>query len=403
MEQQQPEMIVHEIMERFAHDTGFHSSEVKPRRYLWTDAFAVCNWLQLYRQSSKEQHLQSALALIDQVHETLGRHRCDDSRAGWISGLSEEEGRLHPTSGGLRIGKRLGERKPGDPYDDRFEWERDGQYYHYLTKWMHALCQTADVTNNPLYSQWACELARSTHRAFVHQWRPGASRQLYWKMSIDLSHPQVLSMGHHDPLDGLTTFHEIECCCAKRCPCDLKAEIADLANMCVAKNWSTSDPLGLGGLLFDAYRLMQLIARVPSLGLSGLITEILQTICDGFDLFLALNDLEGRPHERLAFRELGLSIGLHAVPKMCMLIEEIPQLNASEDVVTRLERLEAANSIGKSIEIFWLNESNRKHASWREHRHINSVMLATSLQPDGFLDLGPDLQGGPQEGTQERH
>jgi len=41
-----------------------------------------------------------ALRLVDQVHHILGRHRHNDPRTGWISGLSEEEGEKHPTIGG---------------------------------------------------------------------------------------------------------------------------------------------------------------------------------------------------------------------------------------------------------------------------------------------------------------
>src|SRR5258706_6251131 len=37
------------------------------RRYLWTDAYAVCNWLGL---GDRER----ALRLVDAVHQTLGRH-----------------------------------------------------------------------------------------------------------------------------------------------------------------------------------------------------------------------------------------------------------------------------------------------------------------------------------------
>ena len=73
------------------------------------------------------------------MHHVLGRHRDDDPRRGWISGLSEEEGERHPTRGGLRIGKPLNEREPDEPADSQLEWEQDGQYFHYLTKWMHAL------------------------------------------------------------------------------------------------------------------------------------------------------------------------------------------------------------------------------------------------------------------------
>ena len=73
------------------------------------------------------------------VHQVLGKHRPDESVQGWLSGLGEDEGHKHPTIGGLRIGKKLPERKPSEAYDDRLEWDRDGQYYHYVTKWMHAL------------------------------------------------------------------------------------------------------------------------------------------------------------------------------------------------------------------------------------------------------------------------
>jgi len=42
-------------------------------------------------------------------------------------------------------------------------------------------------------------------------------------------------------------------------------------------------------------------------------------------------------------------------------------------------------SIRDRIETFWRNEMNRKTDVWKEHRDINTVMLATSLNPDGFL------------------
>jgi hypothetical protein len=82
------ENIVQEIMEEFAGRTGLLPEGAAPvRRYLWTDAFAVCNYLALYEQSGREKHLHLALGLVDQVHEILGRHRDDDPRSGWISGL----------------------------------------------------------------------------------------------------------------------------------------------------------------------------------------------------------------------------------------------------------------------------------------------------------------------------
>jgi len=138
-----PAGISEEIMLEFAYETGI-SSNLKPRRYLWTDAFAVCSFLELYRRKRDEKFLNLALKLVDQVHYVLGRHREGNSRRGWISGLSDEEGFKHPTIGGLRIDKPLPERRPDELFDETLE--RDGQYYHYLTKWMHALNRVSRAT-----------------------------------------------------------------------------------------------------------------------------------------------------------------------------------------------------------------------------------------------------------------
>jgi len=66
---------VAEIMTEFADVTGLASAGKVPRRYLWTDAFAVCNFLELYRHTSDEKYKRLALHLLDQVHTILGRHR----------------------------------------------------------------------------------------------------------------------------------------------------------------------------------------------------------------------------------------------------------------------------------------------------------------------------------------
>ena len=161
--------LVREIMIEFTTLTGLlPTGEVQPRRYLWTDAFAVCNFLELYRHTGDETYQQLALRLVDQVHRVLGRHREDDPRTGWISGLDEHEGSMHPTKGGLRIGKEMNERRPADPVDERLEWDRDGQYYHYLTKWMHALNRVSRVTRDATYNRWAIELAKTAHAGFTY-------------------------------------------------------------------------------------------------------------------------------------------------------------------------------------------------------------------------------------------
>ena len=124
--------------------------------------------IELFGQTTDQTDLNLAIRLVNQVHHILGRHRDDDPRTGWISSLSEEEGELHPTKGGLRIGKKLNERKLGESYNERLEWDQDGQYYHYLTKWMHALYCMSKVTQNSVYNKWGIELAQSAHKSFVY-------------------------------------------------------------------------------------------------------------------------------------------------------------------------------------------------------------------------------------------
>jgi hypothetical protein len=258
--------MVQEIMLDFARLTGLVPVNTHPRRYLWTDAFAVCNYLELFKQTNEESYRNLALRLVDQVHNTLGRHRDDDSRRGWISGLDEPEGWQHPTKGGLRIAKRLSERKPDEPPNDRLEWDRDGQYYHYLTKWMHALNCVSHVAEDAIYTRWAIELAKTAHARFTYQPPSGGGKKMHWKMSIDLIYPLVASMGQHDPLDGFVTYNELQAAAfrdlGKKPILDLKNEIADMAKICQGIGLATDDPLGIGGLLFDASRIAQLIIRV---------------------------------------------------------------------------------------------------------------------------------------------
>jgi hypothetical protein len=152
-------------MAAFARRTGFSPAADNPQRYLWTDAFAVCNFLELLERTGDQEYRRAAAALIEQVHWFLSRFRRDDIRKGWISGLDEETGRCHPTLGGLRIGKPLKERGTDEIIDERLEWDRDGQYFHYLTKWMHALCRAAFLTRSHKCARWAGELAQAAFKA----------------------------------------------------------------------------------------------------------------------------------------------------------------------------------------------------------------------------------------------
>jgi hypothetical protein len=379
------------LMTGFAERTGLTPTAGLPRRYLWTDAFAVCNYLELFRQTGKQHYQQDAKRLVSQVHSILGRHREDDSRLGWISGLDEQKGEQHPTRGGLRIGKELRERGPDEPYDDHLEWERDGQYFHYLTKWMHALDCLARATADSVYSQWALELAKSVHTRFTYTPRGGGPKRMYWKMSIDLSYPLVASMGQHDPLDGLITYQQLQATAVKldapHADSSLGSEIAEMTAMCEGMIWSTDDPLGIGGLLSDACRLAQLMIST-NLRESERLVSLLRDAEVGLEAFVWSRPLNASADYRLAFRELGLSIGLHAIVKMQRIIEQHPEnFSNQHEVDSRLSGLARFLPLNETIESFWLEPINQQSHSWTGHRDINNVMLATSLAPEAYLTL----------------
>ena len=381
------------IMREFAASTGLAGGDCESRRYLWTDAFAVCNYLGFFARTGTRTFLDQALNLVDQVHGNLAKHRADSTRTGWLSGLPEDEARRHPTCAGLRIGKPLNERKIDEPQDAALEWQQDGQYFHYLTRWMHALNCVGLQTRDPVYNRWAAELATTAHRAFVHEPAPGAPKRMYWKMSIDLSRPLVQSMGHHDPLDGLVTYLQLEAG-AKRLSgravaaergLSLRPQIEDFSAMCAGRRWVTSDELGIGSLLGAACHVARLVGAglVPD---TGLLEALLSDSATSLRSLAADNRL-GYPAEyRLAFRELGLAIGIRAIVNIEQCLRSDPQ--QFEDparlsgIVTLLREFRGLH--GRIVN-FWLASPHRAAQSWLDHADINNVMLATGLVPDGYL------------------
>jgi len=369
-------------MDVFARSTGLASDE-PPRRYLWTDAYAVCNYLGLYAATGDTRELERARALVDQVHRVLGRHRPDDPRTGWISGLDEEEGARHPTAGGLRIGKAEPERGPGEPFEPHREWDRDGQYYHYLTRWMHALDGVSRATGERAYHRWAVELAKTAHAAFVVPAGAGGGGRMVWKMSIDLTRPLVPSMGAHDPLDGLVTLSAL----AASGPDDgkpaLDREIGELANMCRSLRWVTDDPLGIGGLLMDTFEVARLLSADRRMVTPGgtapgeWFASLLDQSADSLAAWLATDPLALQAGARLPFRELGLAIGLAGMRRLA-------DTGGNGPLPARLERLAERADLADRIVLFWLDTSHRG-VTWTDHLDINRVMLASALAPEGIL------------------
>jgi hypothetical protein len=255
---------------------------------------------------------------------------------------------------------------------------------------MHALNRVSRVTGDSTFNICAIELAKTAHARFTYVPPSGGQKLMYWKMSIDLSYPLVRSMGHHDPLDGFITYKQLQASAArnfKKPALVLDAEIADMADICRGKSWATEDPLGIGGLLCDAYMLAQLIIE-ENFDQTGLLKDLLDSSFLGLEFYGRDNSLNLPGDYRLAFRELGLAIGLRAVQKLRGLIEENPDIfDKKHSLHLRIDKLTRHTPLIEKIERFWLEPKNQDVLSWTDHRDINMVMLATSLAPDGYLDL----------------
>jgi hypothetical protein len=357
------------LMDDFARRTGLSGSGGDmARRYLWTDAFAVQTFLRLAGVLPDPAYTDLAVKLIDAVHTHLGRYHPRDSRQGWISGLPEAEGRQHPTAGGLRIGKALPERGKEEPYNERLEWDRDGQYFHYLTRWVQALLDAERATGHKQYTSWAAELVVAGGK-FMY---PTDSRtRMYWKMSTDLSRPLVSSMGAHDPLDGLVGALGA----AEQAPQKTEAlqpVIRGLEDCARGLDWATTDPLGIGGLLLNLARVAELESKRVRLPDSIRPQKLLADSVQGLEAYRRSGQHRHAAEQRLPFRDCGLSLGLRTISAV--------QLPAGAS--PNLKQLDRFVPLAGDIENFWSQAHNQEASTWTSHLDINAVTLAASLTAD---------------------
>ena len=254
-------------------------------RYLWTDGFAVVNFLTLYRSTGDKKYLSLAKRLIHHVHSILGFTRDGRTR---LPGATEE----WPLKGGLRIGKID---ESGD--------DGDGQYFHYLTVWMFALNRYTLITGEEWYNQQAITLAEAILPKFMVNWEVAWPR-MFWKMSMDLSEPLVMREGNLDPIDGYVTYKLLQA--ASGDSKTLEMEIATLKK-CVDTKWkdyTSSDTLDIGMTLWTAHWLQN-----DEQWASYLCQRALE--CLGK---LKEKGYFTRPtSKRLAFREFGTALGVQCV------------------------------------------------------------------------------------------
>ena len=118
----------------------------------------------------------------------------------------------------------------------------------------------------------------------------------------------------------------------------------------------------------------------------GLLEEMLSSAAEGVHRYVRLNPTIQPVEYRLAFRELGLAIGLHAPVFIEKYLRDLPKRFGAADVAAvALKRISAHRDLATDIIDFWLAAENRSGAGWASHLDINMVMLATSLLPQGFL------------------
>ena len=142
-------------------------------RYLWTDAFALLSYQSLseyYIQNNDKEKAKlyevAVEKLISVVHECLGKPRSSREE----DGMRKCE--ISPTGYvGLRIGK-VETKKVTD-----FGMEYDGQYFHYIDKWLLALARTNHVEEG-------IRISKSIFPYFFSDSRYSEVGGIRWKLSI---------------------------------------------------------------------------------------------------------------------------------------------------------------------------------------------------------------------------
>jgi hypothetical protein len=309
-----------------ASQVPYNKSECQ-RRYLWTDAFGVLNFLSLSKEAPdcSLELLEAAKLLIHAVHQTLGAPRDDRFP------MCLRNGRFL----GLRIGKVSARR--GSDSGMQF----DGMYWHYLDKWLFALARYYQFTEDDKILQEAIQLAKDVFSAFCER-RSNRPLGLYWKMNADLTPIPALigSCGpNSDAFSAITVFNILN----DLSKGSLDQEVADLRYILNGYNEAPPfDPLGYG-LLW--WRLQWLDPNECA----DMKREL---------ILISDQELDFEQGMRLPFRLFGAVLGakLSGVPVLA---------KGAEEIVTALVEKE-------------FDPTDDEHSS------INSVMLASCINPLAF-------------------
>ncbi len=131
----------------------------------------------------------------------------------------------------------------------------------------------------------------------------------------------------------------------------------------------------------------QLIVH-SNLQLTNMISTLLGSAKEGMDACSLTDTLSHPAKYRLAFRELGLAIGLQTIDKMMLMIKLHPESFPGQQLlISQLADFSPHLPLMKKMKIFLLTATNQQNNTWTEHIDINRVMLATILGPDTYLLL----------------
>ena len=324
------------------------------RRYLWTDAFGVLAYTSIadrYKAASgknggdgnelyasKEiQYRKAANVLVDVVHNCLGSPRSSKAMDAMAKDPSSPTGHV-----GLRIGK-VTTRQVTD-----YGMSYDGQYWHYIDKWLLALARSGHVEDG-------IRIAKSCFPAFFDAEGGG----IRWKLSVDATAPSSLqwARANDDTLNALIVFSILESQRTSSMP-------------------SLADEIQLLTTALNGYRLTRVTDDPLGWGLEALYDQFLS----GHPRRRALASLSSTAlhpsHLQLPFRLYGAIIGARTAAAG----KDYGELAPSSVVDALVERSMEHEDRAAAAAARGTNE---------EHSSINRVMLAMCMLCPGALGRRP--------------
>jgi len=337
------------------------------------DGMALCTMLELHRRTADPMWESRSRMLIEQVHSTLGNHRKDDrkGRRGWLSGRKGRDAELHPTCKGLRCGAPRQERDQGTSYVAQDEVLRDGQHYHGLCRWAHALCQASVRLVDPLLGRLAMEMIKGTHPKFLHTNEEGL-QLIFWKLSCDLRYPLVRHSGQHDPIEGFCAYHHLLLALPSDTSADsislgvMEDEIHAILRAMAGHDWMADDLLGLATLLCMAYKAAQLVMS-GSPGIGSLPEMLLSSAATGLTGGgLELLHPRCPAHRRTPWHEFAFATGLQAVQRIMLIAQRNPALRRQCPALhSQAQAIWKRHGMLKTtIQGFWEQAARRRQPCW---------------------------------------